>query len=138
VRRTSDSEMSLPERPRPPVSLCLSRFCRLITSQFAPHGGAKYCACLSVCPLAFLENYTAKLDQSFVRVRCGSGSVLFAHWGEVCYLRLLCCTMRPPYHATLMAALKFKKKTGSQPYKRTEEMRKATNITPLETIFQLD
>ena len=40
----------------------------------------KYCdqyVCLSVCLLAYLKNYSAKLHQIFVHVACGCGSVLF-------------------------------------------------------------
>jgi len=32
--------------------------------------------CLSVCPLAYLENHTAELHEIFVHVACGRGSIL--------------------------------------------------------------
>jgi len=32
--------------------------------------------CLSICPLAYLENHAANLHRIFVHVACGRGSVL--------------------------------------------------------------
>ena len=39
--------------------------------------------CLSVCPLAYLENHTAELHQFFVRVACGRVSITYSSDGVV-------------------------------------------------------